>query len=268
VLPVLPLTRNRDTADQSHNFTARHWAEAFMQGMEPNARVVLPQPYFYSQKQALLYMMLAEGVKPGLEFIAKNEIDAWAGRRPVYLAVWMPEVAQRYELKPVDSSDLTLADFLAGLPEGTVVIAAVKDEASLRLSEEAAKAWQKVGGQVDLRGCLRCAHALIGVKGTGPGTALEKSGHEPLMLRVAQGGEIGTTGVRVPVELIVHSAGFDDGNVGDIWVAGRQVSPQHRGYNIVALDPHNGRLLTAVYADTFESDRVDNVRKYRVVVRR
>ncbi len=263
-LPVIPLVSNWAAADQSGNWTARRWGEAFMQGMEPGARVVLPQPYFYSQKEILLYLMLVEGVNPGLEFIKEDQIDAWAGRRPVYLAVWMPEVAKRYKLHTMDSSELTLDRFLDGLPAGTVVIAAAKDEASLGLSQAAALAWQKVGGQADLRGCFRCAHALVGVVGAAPGSALEKSGHAALALDLARGDAIGASGVRAPADITVRSAGFDDGNVGDISVNGRQVSPRHRGYNVVALDPVSGQVLTAVYADTFESDRVDNVRKYRV----
>jgi hypothetical protein len=263
-LPVIPLASNWAAADQSDNWTARRWGEAFMQGMEPGARVVLPQPYFYSQKEILLYLMLVEGVNSGLEFIEEDQIDAWAGRRPVYLAVWMPEVAKRYKLQAMDSSKLTLDRFLGELPAGTVVIAAAKDEASLGLSQAAALAWQKVGGQADLRGCFRCAHALIGVVGAAPGSALEKSGHGALALDLARGDAIGASGARAPAEIAVRSAGFDDGDVGDISVDGRQVSPQHRGYNVVALDPASGQIRAAVYADTFESDRVVNVRKYRV----
>jgi hypothetical protein len=263
-LPIVPLVNNWAAADQSDNWAARRWGEAFMRGMEPGARVVLPQPYFYSQKEILLYLMLVEGVNPGLEFIEEDQIDAWAGRRPVYLAVWMPEVAKRYKLQTMDSSELTLARFLEGLPAGTVVIAAAKDEASLGLSQAAAQAWQKVGGQADLRGCFRCAHALVGVVGAAPGSALEKSGRGALALDLARGDAIGASGVRAPADIAVRSAGFDDGNVGDISVNGRQVSPQHRGYNVVALDPASGQVLAAVYADTFESDRVNNVRKYRL----
>jgi hypothetical protein len=263
-LPVIPLASNWAAADQSGNWTARRWGEAFMRGMEPGARVVLPQPFFYSQKEILLYLMLVEGVNPGLEFIEEDQIDAWAGRRPVYLAVWMPEVAKRYKLQAIDSSELTLAGFLDGLPAGTVVIAAAKDEASLGLSQAAALAWQKVGGQADLRGCFRCAHALVGVVGAAPGSVLERSGRGALALDLARGDAIGSSGVRAPADIAVRSAGFDDGDLGDITVNGHQVSPQHRGYNVVALDPGSGQVMAAVYADTFESDRVDNVRKYRV----
>ena len=97
-----------------------------------------------------------------------------------------------------------------------------------------------------------------------PGSALEKSGRAALALDLVRGDAIGASGVRAPADIAVRSAGFDDGNVGDITVNGRQVSPRHRGYNVVALDPASGQIMAAVYADTFESDRVDNVRKYRV----
>jgi hypothetical protein len=248
-LVVLPLINNWFAADQSHNWSARRWAKSFLHDIEPDALLVLPQPYFYSQKQALLYMMLAEGIKPDLEFIQPAEIDNWVGRRPVYLAVWMPEVAQRYRVQPVDSSDVTLVGFLERVPEGTIVAAAVKDEASLSLSDEAAAAWQLVGGQASVKGCFRCGHAA--------GRGLQS-------LMVQAGDEIGTTGVRAPLEMALRSAGFDDGNLGEIWLDGRQVSPQHRGYNVAVLSTYDGQLMTTAYVDTFVSDLVDNVRKYRV----
>jgi hypothetical protein len=263
-LVVLPLVNNWFAADQSHNWSARRWAVSFLHDIEPDALLVLPQPYFYSQKQVLLYMMLAEGIKPDLEFIQPARIDNWVGRRSVYLAVWMPEVAQRYRVQPVDSSDVTLARFLERVPEGTIVATAVKDEASLSLSDEAAAAWQLVGGQASVKGCFRCGHVLIGVKGASSGTAQEAAGGGLQSLMVQAGDEIGTTGVRAPLEMAVRSAGFDDGNLGEIWLDGRQVSPQHRGYNVAVVSTDDGQLMMTAYVDTFVSDLVDNVRKYRV----
>lgn len=263
-LVVLPLVHTWPDADRSGDDRARRWAEGFLHDLAPQALVVLPQPFFYSQQQVLRYMMVAEGVRPDLGFIQPAEIDAWVGRRPVYLAVYMPEVAERHRVTAVDSSDRHLGDYLAGLPEGSIVVAAVKDEASRGLSAEAAAAWRLVGGQVDLRGCFRCAHALIGVRGAAPGTALEAGGPGLLSLEVRAGELIGATGVRAPVTLRAVSAGLDAGDVGDIWLGAWPVSPQQRGYNIVAVAPEGGRLLSAVAVDTFDSDRVDNVRKYLV----
>jgi hypothetical protein len=266
-LPLLSLVLNWPAADRSHDLSARRWAEAFMQNLEDNALVVMPQPYFYSQRQILLYMMLAEGVKPGLKFIHESQVDRWVGRQPVYLAVRLPELAERYRLQAVDSSQLKLAGFLASLPERTIVAAAAKDEASLGLSRAAAGAWHLVGGQLSLQGCFRCAHALIGVIGAPPGAALEAAGPALQAVQVRAGAPIGSTGALAPLLITVRSAGFDAGNLGEIWLGGWQVSPEHRGYNIAAITPDSGQLLATAYVDTFENDLVDNVRKYRVLPR-
>ncbi|MDH7484982.1 MAG: interleukin-like EMT inducer domain-containing protein [Anaerolineae bacterium] len=66
-----------------------------------------------------------------------------------------------------------LADFIAGLPEGSIVAVAVADEASLNLGAEAVSALESIGATGDLRGRFRWGHAVIGVKGAAPGQALE-----------------------------------------------------------------------------------------------
>ena len=268
VLPGLSLSGNWCAVDQSGNFAARRWAEALLQGLESDAVIVMPQPYYYSQKQVLQYVMVAEQSNLDLLFIEPSQVDTWFGRRPVYLLEPLAEITTRYRLEATDSSEEQLDEWLASLPEGAIVVAAVKDEASLRLSDRAAHAWQQVGGKVNLQGCFRCAHALIGVKGASPGAALEASGAGMQTLELPAGTVIGRTGQRTPVHILARSAGLEAGNLGEIWLNGCQVSPQHRGYNIVALTPDDSQLLAAVYADTFESDRVNNVRRYRVLERR
>ncbi len=250
--------------DHSQDISARQWAERFLDNLKPNALIVLPQPYFYSQKQVLLYLMFAEGVRTDLGFISEREIDQWVGKRPVYLAVWMPEVAERYHVEAIDSSKVKLADYIASLSEGTIVVAAAKDEASRRLTDATVAAWKLVGGRADLRGCFRCAHALIGVKGAPPGSALEAHGAGQKTLYVPAGTEIGHTGTLAPIDIRILSAGLEAGDRGDIWIGRRQVSPQHRGYNVVVVDPHTGEVLDALYADTFDTDLINNVRKYLV----
>jgi hypothetical protein len=61
---------------------------------------------------------------------------------------------------------------------------------------------------------------------------------------------IGTTGVLSPGDLHVVSAGQPRGSAGAIQVDGDQLSPDRRGYNLVALDPGGG-LLGARAFDTF-----------------
>jgi hypothetical protein len=75
-----------------------------------------------------------------------------------------------------------LAEALGRVRTGTVVVAAVKDEASQSLSGDAVAALRSVGAGQDLRRRYRASHLLVGVKGAPPGTALEESGDRPLDL--------------------------------------------------------------------------------------
>jgi hypothetical protein len=66
------------------------------------------------------------------------------------------------------------------LPAGTIVAAAVKDEASQELTDRAVAALRSLGGREDIRGRYRVSHLLIGVKGAEPGAAIERSGYTRL----------------------------------------------------------------------------------------
>jgi hypothetical protein len=61
---------------------------------------------------------------------------------------------------------------------------------------------------------------------------------------------IGQTGSDSPVNLVVQSAGLEVGDFGLIYVNGRQVSPNTRGYNVVVLDPQTGAVRDAAAFDT------------------
>jgi interleukin-like EMT inducer protein len=73
-----------------------------------------------------------------------------------------------------------LAQVIERLPAGTIVAAAVKDEASKGLTDRAVAAFRSLGGSADIRGQFRASHVLIGVKGARPGTAIEQSGYARL----------------------------------------------------------------------------------------
>ena len=66
-----------------------------------------------------------------------------------------------------------MADWINALPEGTVVVLAARDEASMRLTQEAIDALHTLGLEGDLRGRFRWSQAAIGAKGLGPGHGLE-----------------------------------------------------------------------------------------------
>jgi hypothetical protein len=71
---------------------------------------------------------------------------------------------------------------------------------------------------------------------------------------------LGETGVSAPVNILVKSAGEEVGDFGHIYVDGRNLSPDERGYNIVVLDPLSGAVEGRGHFDTFaaeeESDRL------------
>ena len=81
-----------------------------------------------------------------------------------------------------------LASFLAEVPAGYVVAVAAADEASRLLSPEAVDALRTIGASGDLRDHFRWGHAIVGVKGAQPGTALEAlDWMRPVTLVVGEG---------------------------------------------------------------------------------
>lgn len=78
-----------------------------------------------------------------------------------------------------------MLDFVKQLPDGVIVAAAVRDEASLRLQPEAVEALRLIGARGDLRGRFRWSQAVVGVKGAAPGQAVEAmQEHRPATLSV------------------------------------------------------------------------------------
>ena len=81
-----------------------------------------------------------------------------------------------------------LARWVRALAAGTIVLGAVKDEASEQLDADAIGALATLGIRGDLRGRRRESHAFIGVKGAPPGSALEALGPRPVEVRVGEPG--------------------------------------------------------------------------------
>lgn len=94
-----------------------------------------------------------------------------------------------------------MARFIAGIREGRIVAVAVRDEASRYLTEDAVAALRSIGASVDLRNKWRWSHAVIGVKGAPPGTAIEMAG-ETLPAQVVVGAGAMEPNVAVAVEWI------------------------------------------------------------------
>ncbi|MGQ9784906.1 MAG: interleukin-like EMT inducer domain-containing protein [Anaerolineae bacterium] len=76
-----------------------------------------------------------------------------------------------------------LTQFLAQVPQNTLVVVAAADEASMYLDEAGVAALRTLGATGDIRGRFRWSHAIIGMKGGAPGTALEAmDGLRPITL--------------------------------------------------------------------------------------
>jgi hypothetical protein len=77
-----------------------------------------------------------------------------------------------------------LVAFVRAIPQGQIVVAAMHGDGAALLTAEAVDALHSIGGQADPRGSSGWSHALIGVKGAAPGTALEAAGPENGWLRL------------------------------------------------------------------------------------
>jgi hypothetical protein len=84
-----------------------------------------------------------------------------------------------------ESQASALADYIASVTEGQIVVVALQGDGTAHLTGEAAAAFHEIGGQADPRGTTGWSHAIIGIKGVAPGTALEVAGPESGWLRVA-----------------------------------------------------------------------------------
>ena len=65
---------------------------------------------------------------------------------------------------------------------------------------------------------------------------------------------VGQTSVSSRVNILVKSAGEEVGDFGHIYVDGRNVSPDERGYNVVVLDPASDAVEARGHFDTFASE--------------
>ncbi len=105
-----------------------------------------------------------------------NGVDVSPNERGYNVVVLAPDGNLRsgaFDTHLDPTASQRMAEFIAGAAEGALVAAAVADEGSMRLGEEAVSALRSLGAVEDLRGKFRWGHAVLGVKGGAPGTALE-----------------------------------------------------------------------------------------------
>jgi hypothetical protein len=109
-----------------------------------------------------------------------NGIDTAENARGYNIVVINPQTGVVESSKAFDTfasadESARLAQFVDQIPSGKIVAVAVRDEASRYLTENAVNALRSIGAQENLRGKWRWSHAIIGVKGAAPGSALENA---------------------------------------------------------------------------------------------
>jgi hypothetical protein len=83
-----------------------------------------------------------------------------------------------------ESEAAALVDMIDEVPDGRIVVVAMQGDGAAHLTDDAVEAFRQIGGQVDPRGTAGWSHAIIGVKGAAPGTAMEVAGPDNGWLRV------------------------------------------------------------------------------------
>jgi hypothetical protein len=104
--------------------------------------------------------------------------DISPNERGYNVAILHPETGEVEAVASFDThldegASRELAAFLGQVPEGRIVVVAAADEASRLLEQDTVDALGALGAAVDLRDKYRWGHALIGVQGSRPGSALE-----------------------------------------------------------------------------------------------
>ncbi|MCS7221878.1 MAG: interleukin-like EMT inducer domain-containing protein [Anaerolineae bacterium] len=105
-------------------------------------------------------------------------VDGSAGRRGYNVAVINPHSGRLLERRGFDTAANAyeaerLAQFLQEIPEGLIVVAATRGPGTAHLTDQAWAALQEIGAGQDPRGIPGVSHAIIGVKGALPGSAVE-----------------------------------------------------------------------------------------------
>jgi Interleukin-like EMT inducer len=119
------------------------------------------------------------------------EVKASSGRRGYNVTVIDPRTGKVLEAVGFDTAANryeadALAAYLTGIPKGRIVAVATKGDAGANLTAAAVEALRNLGSRAqapaDLQGM---AHALVGVQGAAPGTAVEEMQPGDAFVRVA-----------------------------------------------------------------------------------
>lgn len=114
-----------------------------------------------------------------------NGVDVSPNRRGYNVAVVDPaagSVSARavFDTFIAETEGQRLAEFIRAVPPGWIVVAAIRDEGTAQLTQDAVEALWSLGGTIDPRGSSHTSYLLVGVKGAARATAIELAGHRRL----------------------------------------------------------------------------------------
>ncbi len=107
-----------------------------------------------------------------------NGVEAALGQRGYNIVVMDAstghiDASAAFDTFDSESESVRLAQFVSEIPAGKIVAVAARDEISRHLTPGAVVALGSIGATQDLTGKWRWSHAILGVKGAPPGSALQ-----------------------------------------------------------------------------------------------
>ena len=100
IIPLYPMRQNWALVDESDNTYYRDQAWNFVNHVEPDFVLVESETH-YDNLEAILYVAWAEKKWYLADTAVPGDIDAWLGRRPVYVWLGDPGIPEQYSLEAV-----------------------------------------------------------------------------------------------------------------------------------------------------------------------
>lgn len=181
-------------------------------------------------------------------------------------------LAKAYDTYANDNASTDLVNDMKFVKRGSVIIAAVKDEASKKLSAEAKALFSKWGSKEINSLGFREGWAFIGVKGQDNGN--EKRGKfNEMGLILGYAKRVKRTRTKEEIasgsSIEIYSAGLNDNNAGgknsyaEIKINGEEIVGKHnsrRGINLVVLNGPDHKLLLNESYNTYTNKKDDSAR--------
>lgn len=157
-------------------------------------------------------------------------------------------------------ADEDMLNYVKGLPNGKIVIAAIQDDGTSAMYTQGYDALLAVGGKEPFQRNYRGTYALIGYKGTGEVTWINQASKMP-----GRGPTILRARLTYSVDIVIESEAYDDPGKGTvpgvsaIYVNGVDRSLHRRGHNLVTIDEVTGQFDSVAAFDTHGGGNKANI---------